>query len=255
MAQPTQTMFDKIRALCPARTIAVAAILALVIQIDYINDLKRQIREMKGGSTVGTAQIATGTPDAAVPEAAPATAGDFPDFAKDEFIIGKKDADVKVVLYEDLECYYCNQFHPTVTQLRSEYGDKVAFVFRNFPLTSIHPQAQFRGEAATCAAEQGGAEAVFKLADQYFGAYFSSTIGDLNRVAQAAGLDGAAIQSCIDAGRARAKVARDVSGGDELGVRGTPGTFIVGKDKKYRFISGAQPYATVKASLDAALAG
>ncbi len=68
---------------------------------------------------------------------------------------GPADAPVVIVEYSDFQCPYCGRAFPTVQQVISEYGDKVQFAYKHYPLTAIHPRAQKTAEAAECARDQG----------------------------------------------------------------------------------------------------
>ena len=83
---------------------------------------------------------------------------------------GNKNASVKLIEYSDFQCPYCQRFHPTMQQMLSEYSDKVAWIYRHFPLDSIHPQARPAALASECVFELGGDEAFWKFADEVLGA-------------------------------------------------------------------------------------
>jgi protein-disulfide isomerase len=68
---------------------------------------------------------------------------------------GPGDAKVTIVEYSDFQCPYCARAFPTVQQILSEYGNKVQFVYKHYPLISIHPRAQITAEASECAKDQG----------------------------------------------------------------------------------------------------
>lgn len=70
-------------------------------------------------------------------------------------VLGKADAPVVLVEFSDFQCPFCARAEPTVKQIRSEYGDKVLFAYKHFPLTQIHPHAQAAAEASECAKDQG----------------------------------------------------------------------------------------------------
>ena len=68
---------------------------------------------------------------------------------------GSADAPVTLVEYGDYECPYCGRAYPVVKQIQKELGERLRFVFRNFPLSQVHPHAQHAAEAAEVAATQG----------------------------------------------------------------------------------------------------
>jgi protein-disulfide isomerase len=72
-----------------------------------------------------------------------------------DHIRGPEDAPVTLVEYSDNECPFCGQAYFAVNELLDRIGDQVRFVFRNFPLTTIHPHAEIAAEAAEAAAAQG----------------------------------------------------------------------------------------------------
>lgn len=79
---------------------------------------------------------------------------------------GNENAKVTVVEFSDFECPYCLQFEPAVQQMLTEYGDKIRFTYRHFPL-SFHPNAQKSAEAYECAKEQG-ADKAWKMHEKLF---------------------------------------------------------------------------------------
>src|SRR3990172_7919363 len=89
----------------------------------------------------------------------------------DDAVLGDKNAPVTIIEFSDYQCPYCGRhFSETFPQLKSEYIDtgKVKIVFRDFPLTQIHPMAQPSAEAAECVREKGGDEAYWKMHDKIF---------------------------------------------------------------------------------------
>src|SRR3989338_5570869 len=73
----------------------------------------------------------------------------------DDHVRGNPKGKVVIIEYSDFECPFCGRHVPTINQILDQYGDDVKFIYRHFPLTSIHPNAQKAGEASECAAEQG----------------------------------------------------------------------------------------------------
>lgn len=92
----------------------------------------------------------------------------IPEIKDDDHVLGSKKAKVLIVEYSDFQCPFCKRFFPSVQQALQEYGDKVALVYRHFPLTSIHPYAQPLAEGSECAAEIGGSDKFWEFHDQVF---------------------------------------------------------------------------------------
>lgn len=89
---------------------------------------------------------------------------------KDDYIRGSLNAKVKIIEYSDLQCPFCARHHPVLQKVVSEYSrDEVAWVYRHFPLSSIHPQAQHLSESAECAGEIGGQKGFWAFIDKVFG--------------------------------------------------------------------------------------
>ncbi|MBX3047482.1 MAG: DsbA family protein [Anaerolineales bacterium] len=144
----------------------------------------------------------------------------------DDPVFGPADAPVTIVEFADFQCPYCvrhfEQTHPLIVE---QYGDQVRFVFKNYPLRSIHPDADAAAQAAECAQEQGKFW-------EYHDLLFGGTLG-LGREAYAGyadqlGLDADALLTCLDEGRYAESVQRDYELAQQLGVSSTPTFFING---------------------------
>lgn len=88
--------------------------------------------------------------------------------ADDDHIRGNKSASVAIVVYSDLECPFCSMFHTTLNQLLKDMPNDIKVVFRHFPLTSLHKNAQEMAESSECAASIGGEEKFWLFADKLF---------------------------------------------------------------------------------------
>ncbi len=157
---------------------------------------------------------------------------------------GPEDAKVTMVEFVDFECPFCGRYaRDTLPQLRRDYGDRIRYVSRQFPL-DIHPDAAGAARAAVCADEQGR---YWQLHDLLFAHQDALGKRELAGYAREAGLDMGRYSTCLRSPATRARVERDVEDGRRYGVTGTPAFFSNG-----RVIRGAQPYAQFKAQLDAA---
>jgi protein-disulfide isomerase len=170
-----------------------------------------------------------------------------PDIKSGEYVKGNPNAPVTLIEYSDFECPFCQRFVPTVEQLLREYPEQVKIVYRHFPL-SFHPNAQKAAEAAECAGEQGK---FWEMHDILFAKAEQGTMGVeiWKTEASVLGLNTTQFNTCLDSGKYASKVANDMNEGAASGVSGTPATFVNGV-----LISGAVPYAQLKAQVDQALA-
>lgn len=155
---------------------------------------------------------------------------------------GPAGAPVTIVEFSDFECPFCGGLFPTLKQVEKEYGDKVRVVYRQFPLTNIHPYAQKAAEASLCANDQ---KHFWEFHDSMFGNQRELSIADLKQRAVDMKLDTAAFNQCLDSGKHAAAVQKDVEEGARAGVTGTPALFING-----RLLSGNQPLNGIKELID-----
>ena len=142
-----------------------------------------------------------------------------------DHVQGPATALVTLVEYGDYECPYCGQAHPIVKELQERLGDRLRFVFRNFPLTNAHPHAAHAAEAAEAAAAQG------KFWEMHDYLYEHQRTLDDPRLLQAAaqlGLDTARFQQEMGAHTHAARVREDFLSGVRSDVNGTPSFFVNG---------------------------
>jgi len=172
---------------------------------------------------------------------------------------GNKDAKVVVVNYDDFQCPFCSRMHQTLfPEILKEYGDRVLFIYKDFPLAEIHPWATHAAVDANCLAAQNN-DAYWDFAD-YIHANArevssektrDAQFGAVDRITTLQGqkhnLDQTKLQSCIKAQNEDA-VKASVHEGESLGVTATPTLFVNGQE-----IDGALPVAEVRATLDQAL--
>ena len=114
---------------------------------------------------------------------------------------------------------------PTLKELITRYSDRVRWVFRDFPIAGLHPEAQLVHEAARCAGEQGKFWLYHDLA---FERAPAASPANLREFAAEVGVNAAAFSQCLDSRKHRAAVATDIETGTKLGVTGTPTFFVNG---------------------------
>jgi protein-disulfide isomerase len=162
--------------------------------------------------------------------------------------LGADNAPITIVEFSDYECPYCQKFHrETFDRLLESYPDQIRFVYRDFPLASIHPNATPASEAANCANEQGAFwDYHYLLFDGPRGLNTDAYLG----YAQDLSLDMAAFGECLDSRRYQDEVQEDFDFAARLGVRSTPTFFINGLP-----LVGAQPFEVFQQVIDKELAG
>ncbi len=142
----------------------------------------------------------------------------------DSHITGNPQAPVTVVEFGDFSCPACGQVEAVLEEVRSRYATKVRFVFRQFPLTEIHPRSDKAAEASECAAAQGK----FWEAVKKFYTWQEDLSEDaLTQYAGQLGLNQNQFDRCLSSGSMQDRVRRDLDDGFALGVRATP-TFFIG---------------------------
>ena len=169
--------------------------------------------------------------------------------------IGDAVAPVIIIEFGDFQCPFCSRFfEQTFTQIDNEYikTGKVLFVYRDFPLSSIHPLAQKAAEAAECADEEGKFWEIHNwlFSDQASWAYsdISIAIEKFKAEAQAISLTG--FDSCLDSGKYASEVAKDYTDGLAADVSGTPTFFIGSPERGYVQVTGAQPFSVFKQAIE-----
>jgi len=167
---------------------------------------------------------------------------------------GNPNAPVTITEYSDFQCPFCSRVFPTEEKLYDQYvkNGQVKFIFRNFPLDNIHPQARTAANAALCAGVQGQ---FWPMHDKLFRSQADwSGKADADKIfsgyAKTLGLDMDQFGRCLAAKPFTAKIQADQQRGSAAGVRGTPAFFV-----NAWFISGAQSYDTFDKRIQDALAG
>jgi protein-disulfide isomerase len=172
---------------------------------------------------------------------------------------GAKASKVVVVNFDDLECPFCSRMHQTLfPELLKEYGDRVTFIYKDYPLTEIHPWATHAAVDANCLAAQNG-DAYWDLADYIHANQHEvnsektpgARLEALDKLTMLQGqkhsLDVMKLQSCIKA-QDDSAVKASMKEAEGIGVEATPTLFISGEK-----IDGAVPISQLRAALDRAL--
>jgi len=171
--------------------------------------------------------------------------------------MGDPNAPVTIVEYSDFQCPFClRHFENTIPELQSQIDSgQVRYVFKDFPIHSIHPQAQKAHESARCARELGGEEAFWEMhdlifinQDQWAGSgrhveVFKTLAGEIDLVQEE-------FDECLDSGRYADAVNSDLAEGQRFGVTGTPSFFINGQR-----LVGAQPFSVFQQIIESLSVG
>jgi protein-disulfide isomerase/copper chaperone CopZ len=163
-----------------------------------------------------------------------------------DHVKGDFNAPITLVEFSDFECPFCERHYPTLNRILNEYKGKVRLVYKHFPLSSIHPNAQKAAEASECAAEQGK---FWEYHDKLFENQRSGfSVEKFKQWAKELGLDTTKFNDCLDSGKYAQKVKDDYQEGLQKGVSGTPSVFVNGE-----LIVGAVPYEVLKQKIDSLL--
>lgn len=172
-------------------------------------------------------------------------------------MMGKKDAPVTLIEFSDYQCPFCKRFfQSTLPTLKTQYIEtgKVRYVFRDFPLDRIHPQARKAAEAARCAGDQ---DKYWEMHDLLFQNQKALQVDKLKAYGRRLGLDPSAFAGCLEKSKYAAKVQQDLKDGVTAGIRGTPG-FFIGKTRsddtiQGTLISGALPPRVFRQAIESLL--
>jgi len=225
-----------------------------------IGSLYTKVQYLEKGAAVAVTTKTAGSQPAGDPAAAgapqPQKATKKPEVTDKDWYKGNKNAKVVMVEYSDLECPFCIKFHPTMQQVMKEYGDKVKWVYRHYPLP-FHANAQKEAEATECAGKIGGNDGFWKYTDAIFARTSGNGTGfaldKLVPLAKELGLNESAFKQCLDSGEMAQKVKDQMAKGSEEGVTGTPGTIVIDAKGNTQLVPGALPFDQVKPMIETAL--
>lgn len=169
----------------------------------------------------------------------------------DDPVLGNKDAKLTIIEFSDFQCPFCRVFwKDTYKQIKKEYIDtgKVKLVYRDYPL-DFHPMAGPSAQAAECADDQGKFwemhDKIFMEQDKLGQGTVTYAASDLKKWASQIGLNASQFNQCLDSGKYKSEVEKDLADGSASGISGTPSFVING-----RLMVGAQPFSAFKAVID-----
>jgi protein-disulfide isomerase len=147
----------------------------------------------------------------------------------DDHVLGANGAKVTVIEYSDFQCSFCAQLHPSLRRLADQ--GKIRWIYRNFPLSSIHPRAVEAAEAAECAGEQGKfwdyADALFELQQDLQTA--ETTRAFLNTLGTRVGVDVQRFRECVSAQRFGGRIRLQTAEARSMRIDATPTMIVNGK--------------------------
>ena len=173
-----------------------------------------------------------------------------------DHILGNPAAPVQIIEYSDFDCEFCKGFHETLHQIIVDKGveGQVAWIFRQFPLSEIHPNALAHARATECAASVAGNDGFWKFADALF-ANQPVDPAQYGALASSAGIPGVPFATCYASASANfdVRIAPDRKNALDVGAQGTPYSLILVAGKPPIVMNGAYSYDAVKQLVDAAL--
>ncbi|MDQ1151767.1 protein-disulfide isomerase [Sphingobacterium zeae] len=161
-----------------------------------------------------------------------------PNVSEADHILGNGQADLTIVEYGDYQCPHCGKAHPVIKEMMAELGSQIRFVFRNFPLSEMHPYAKSAALAAEAAALQGK---FWEMHDAIFENQNSLNDQWLLDMAQQLDLDMDKFRSDLNDESIVDRVEGDFESGMMSGVNGTPTFFVNGQ----KFDGGAEDLVQV----------
>jgi protein-disulfide isomerase len=210
------------------------------------------------GGAPNAAQPVEKVGQAGTPEAPADTTQKVDPVTEKDHIKGKLSAPVKIVEYSDFECPFCKSHHKTLQAILDKYGeDKIAWVYRQFPLEQLHKKAMPVAMASECVAELGGDVAFWKFTDGYFEQTLTNDRTDIDtlipKLVATAGVNSAKFTECFESNRHQEAINADMADAAETGGRGTPWAIVIGPSGKTYPINGAQPQAAIEQIIETAL--
>ncbi len=160
-----------------------------------------------------------------------------------DHIIGSPSAPIVLIEYSDFQCPYCEVIYPTLKKIVDESKGQIAWVYRQFPLTTIHPQAGSAANASECIAAQLGSDGFWKYADAVFGNQSKLAASYSAQIAKQLGADMTKYTQCVSDSTYQQRIDADAQEVQGIGGTGTPYVVVLNtKTNKAAVIPGALPY-------------
>lgn len=191
-----------------------------------------------GGGNAGVAAVAN----------APSTETSAKNITKvnsDEHIFGNPKADITLVEFSDFQCPFCARFHPTLERVVNESKGTIRWVYRHFPLTTIHQFAEGAAKASECVAENADNDAFWKFAKGLFENQDTLGTALFEKLAAPLGISKTKLTACMTQEDIAKSVNDDLKGALDSGGQGTPYVVIINKKGGVSSFSGALPYEQV----------
>lgn len=171
-----------------------------------------------------------------------------------DYIKGNPNASILIVEYSDYDCPFCKNFHENMNRVMDDYGitGKVAWVYRQFPIAQLHPNAERISQSALCVGELGGNDAFWKFSDSIFqerNLNEPTNITKLPEYAEKVGVKKEDLLSCLESGHHAKTIADNLREGANAGIEGTPHSFVI-VGNQMAAIEGSQPYTVIKQTID-----
>lgn len=159
-------------------------------------------------------------------------------------IYGDLNAQFTLVEYSDLECPFCKRFHDTPKQLVDQAGGRINWEWQHYPLQFHNPAAASAAHAAECVSETAGSKGFWAFLHEWFDRSQMNGQGfaDMELLAREVGARPDDFRACMDSGKYKEKIQKEMDRGTALGVTGTPATVVVDNETgKSVLVKGAQP--------------
>lgn len=242
VAEQNDLSAKKVNISVPAAIVTAAAIIGLAIIFTF------------GPKGTGTPSPATKNAENGQPTS---VAANIATVRSADYVRGTASADVVIIEYSDSDCPYCAQFHKTMQETLASYDGKVSWVYRHYPLTSLHPNARNEALALTCVGELGGQKAFWLFLDTVMGVTLGaddSGMATLTTLALQHSINGNLFASCMQSNETKAAVDASIAEAQSIGARGTPFSVAVNqKSGKQAVIPGAVPAEYLKQTIDSLL--